>query len=211
MKVETSGEVVSINPIDSLNQILLCTSKGLIMTLILKETSKPFAQDFQYSIHDLCIKCNTTLLLPSRYDNKSFDLWIGSDNSEIFCFSLKTMKLTGSYLHCSSHHFLTNSLLNTPTSPRSSTPFSFPLEPSETPKELNVTVLKTTLVDTFFLWSYVYPGSTIYLWNHVSKKIMSAYNCRKSFEDLNFSQTSKFIFIKTEIDNLAAKLKYLYK
>ena len=36
------------------------------------------------------------------------------------------------------------------------------------------------------------PGSTIYLWNHVAKKIMSAYNCRKAFDDLNFKQSSDF-------------------
>ena len=51
---------------------------------------------------------------------------------------------------------------------------------------LNVTIIKTTPTDTFFLWSYVYPGSTVYLWNHVSRKIMSAYNCRKAFDELNF-------------------------
>lgn len=34
-------------------------------------------------------------------------------------------------------------------------------ESSDDNKNLNVTLIKTTEVDTFFLWSYVYPGMTL--------------------------------------------------
>lgn len=171
--------------LEALNQIILCTSSGLLVILYLNNC------DFKFSTHDLTIRCNTILLLPSRFDNKSFDAWIGSENSEIFCFSLKSMKLTGSYLHSSSQHYLTNSS----PKPNQSLAFSFSSDPSQSDftNELNVTILKTTQIDTFFLWSYVYPGSTVYLWNHVSKKIMSAYNCRKAFDDMNFETKSNFV------------------
>lgn len=103
------------------------------------------------------------------------------------------MRITGSILHTSSHHFLTNSLLN------SRSPYSMAcvdLSMSSSSPDMvamatiseshDVTLIKTTTIDSFFLWTYVYPGSTIYLWNHVSKKIMSSYNCLKAFEELNF-------------------------
>jgi hypothetical protein len=92
------------------------------------------------------------------------------------------MKLIGSYLHTTSHHFVTNSILQAKITSNPSI------------NELNVTILKSNPNDTFFLWSYIYPGSpTIYLWNHVSKKVMSAYNCLKAFDDLNFKQTSIYL------------------
>lgn len=128
--------------------------------------------------------------MPTRYD-KNYDLWLGSENGEIFCFSLKDMRLTGSYLHSSSHHYLSNSLTsNRPhlnSGEFSSSPSKLSIIPSET-QDSNVTLIKTTPNDTFFLWSYVYPGSTVFLWNHVSKKIMSAYNCKKAYEELSFKE-----------------------
>jgi hypothetical protein len=68
----------------------------------------------------------------------------------------------------------------------SSTPPDSPLNKIELQQNSNVTLIRTTQIDSFFLWSYVYPGSTVYLWNHVSKKIMSSYNCLKAFDELNF-------------------------
>ncbi|CAF0874165.1 unnamed protein product, partial [Brachionus calyciflorus] len=209
INLETSGKIVSIHPIEQIKQIILITSKGLILYLYLNEASLHKElnnnEEFKYFIQDLTIDCYTSLLLPSRYDNKSYDLWLGSSKSEVFIYSLKNMKLIESYLHTSSHHFLTNSNLNLQQqSPTNKTlEFNFQnQEQNEESNELNVVILKTTQIDTFFLWSYVYPGSTIYLWNHVSKKIMSAYNCRKSFEENEqASQLRDFRIVEIEFMN----------
>lgn len=105
---------------------------------------------------------------------------MGSESGEIFSFSLKNMRLLGSYLHSASHHYQTNTMMAGAESPSSSSHESS-----------HVTLLRTTPNDTFFLWSYVYPGSTVYLWNHASKKIMSAFNLKKAFTDLNFTPNRK--------------------
>lgn len=124
------------------------------------------------------------MLIPSRNDNRIYDLWLGSSNSEVFVYSLKYMKVTDSYLHTSSHHYVTNSnLLSSSFEKKNQFNFSLESESVNENKELNVVLMKATQMDAFFLWSYVFPGSTIYLWNFVSKKIMSAYNCKRSFED----------------------------
>lgn len=80
---------------------------------------------------------------------------MGSDNGEIFSFSLKTMKLTGSYLHSSSHHYLNSVNNNSPMHgvrqslsniSNNMTDYSN----SETDaKSINVTIIKTTPNDTF--------------------------------------------------------------
>jgi hypothetical protein len=77
------------------------------------------------------------------------------------------MRLTGSYLHTSSHHFLTNSLLSNRNSAygsacvdlgmSSSSPDMVTVSDATVPHD--VTLIKTTLTDSFFLWSYVYPGT----------------------------------------------------
>jgi hypothetical protein len=114
----------------------------------------------------------------------SFDLWLGSDRAQIYCFSLKTKEITGTFFHNSSHHYLSSSS-------SSSTAAKNEFEQHDEQQALNVTLIKTTQTDTFFLWTYVHPGSTIYLWNHVSKKIMSSYNCRKIFDEHSPHSTLK--------------------
>jgi hypothetical protein len=90
---------------------------------------------------------------------------MGSENAEIFCFSLKHQKLTGSFLHTSSHHYLTSSVL----AGRNSTNNAFLTNEMQSMsiannhnENLNVTIIKNTPADTFFLWSYVYPGKSIF-------------------------------------------------
>ena len=95
------------------------------------------------------------------------------------------MRLLGSYLHSTSHHYQTNTMM-TLASGSGSAGTEASLNDSS-----HVTLLRTTPNDTFFLWSYVYPGSTVYLWNHASKKIMSAFNLKKAFTDLNFTPNRK--------------------
>lgn len=193
LDVKLTANVVSMFPLETVRRILICTSNGSILLINTElahqislennssDCEKLFDTELEYVLIDIPIKICSTTLLQSRHD-KNFDLWIGSENTEIFCFSLKSMKLTGSYLHSSSHHFVTNSVLNLQT------PLSTKINLPNINKEdvLSVTVLKNNPNDTFFLWSYVYPGTSIFLWNHVSKKIMSAYNCLRAFEDLKF-------------------------
>jgi hypothetical protein len=194
----SKSQVVAMFSLESLLKLLVCTSDGSILLLKVdflhgislksnrfnKSDPLLLLQEPEYQLNDLQLKVNACILLPTRFD-KSYDLWMGSENGEIFCFSLKTMKLTASYLHSSSHHYLSNSLLT-------SRQFEFSASTASSAEtmgqESNVTLLKATSTDTFFIWSYVHPGSTVYLWNHVSKKIMSAYNCRKAFEELNFKE-----------------------
>jgi hypothetical protein len=183
--------------IESFNRILLCSSNGMIIlintesahNLSLKNNDFNFDNildtELEYYLNDISIKIFTTQLIPTRFD-KSFDLWIGSNDGEIFCFSLKTMKLTGSYLHSTSYHYVNNSIT------RSS--MSSIIQVNEN-KESNVIMLRTTPSDTFFLWSYIYPGTTIFLWNHVSKKIMSAYNCKRAFDELGSKQQTSNYFL----------------
>lgn len=179
---ETSGKMVTIHPIEAFKQIILVTTNGMIIYLYLNEPNTEKDCEFKYFIKELGIECYSSLLIASRSDNRIFDLWLGSSNSEVFIYSLKYMNITNSYLHTSSHHYVTNS--NIVSSPfDKNNQFNFSLETVSETKELNVVLMKVTQMDAFFLWSYVFPGSTIYLWNYVSKKIMSAYNCKKSFED----------------------------
>lgn len=201
LDITSKSGVVSMFPLQNTNQILICTTSGVIMVLKVDlfhslslrnnnfdHNNEPGLNDeLEYFVIDLSIKVNTSIVLPTRYD-KNYDLWLGSENSEIFCFSLKDLRLTGSYLHSSSHHYLSNSLTsNRYSSEISSSPSKLSVIPTES-QDSNVTLIKTTPNDTFFLWSYVYPGSTIFLWNHVSKKIMSAYNCKKAYEELGFKE-----------------------
>lgn len=187
----STDTIISMYSVEPLQQILLVTSNGKIMQLQIDlfhslsvknnkiEDSFSFGNDFNYYVHDLDLSLSSSILLPTRYD-KTFDLWLGSCfNAEIFCFSLKSMSLTGSYLHAANNHYLTvqNRIQNSGNYEE---------------KAFNVSLMRTTQTDTFFLWSYVYPGSTVYLWNHVSKKVMSAYNCLKAFEDLSFKLSRKF-------------------
>lgn len=183
--------------LESVRRVLICTSNGSILVISaelahqisLKKNNmdgeKLFDSELEYILIDTPISINSTMLLQSQYE-KNFDLWIGSEKTEIFCFSLKSMSLTGSYLHSSSHHFITNFAMN---SQLSSSP-KINIAPINKDDVLTVTILKNNPNDTFFIWSYVYPGTTIFLWNHVSKKIMSAYNCLRAFEDLNFKPIS---------------------
>lgn len=203
LDVKFSSTVISMFAIEAIRRILLCTSHGGILLLNVEAAHEislsnnsinndtVFDDGLEYILIEIPIKINTSMILQSRYE-KNFDLWIGSENSEIFCFSLKSMKLTGSYIHTSSHHFVTNSIFT--LAPNSKLAAKINLPPINKTDPLNVTILKTNPNDTFFLWSYVYPGSTIFLWNHVSKKIMSAYNCLRAFEDLNFQPIGTFIF-----------------
>ena len=62
------------------------------------------------------------------------------------------MKLVGSYLHTTSHHFLTNSILNSKLNVNQAS------YDGDAPS-LNVTILKSNINDSFFLWSYIYPGT----------------------------------------------------
>ena len=106
-----------------MRRILLCTTNGQILLIntelanqiSLKNNSMDgenlFDTELEYILIDIPIKICACMLLQLRHE-KNFDLWIGSENTEIFCFSLKLMKLTGSYLHSASHHFVSNSLLN---------------------------------------------------------------------------------------------------
>lgn len=193
LDVKLTANVVSMFALETVRRILICTSNGSILLISAElahqislkkntpDSEKLFDSKLEYILIDIPIRICTTMLLHSRY-GKDFDLWIGSENTEIFCFSLKSMTLTGSYLHSSSHHFVTNSVVNSHAAHSA----KINLAPINKGDVLSVTVLKNNPNDTFFLWSYVYPGTTIFLWNHVSKKIMSAYNCLRAFEDLNF-------------------------
>jgi hypothetical protein len=212
--MNSKEQIVSMFSLENLHQILICTAAGKLLLLQIDlfhnlsvknnklDDNFSLNNEFSYVLYDLTIKVNTVTVLSTRYE-KNYDLWIGSDNAEIFCFSLKSQRLTGSFLHTSSHHYLTSSVLgggggggrsNSNTASLASDMRSLSLANKDSEKDLNVTIIKTTPADTFFLWSYVHPGSTIYLWNYVSKKIMSAYNCRKAFEELNF-KTSINIWI----------------
>lgn len=197
-------------PLENTLQVLMCTLNGSILLLKIDffhgislknnrfdRNDANLANELEYTLLDLHLKVNTCIIVPTRFD-KNYDLWMGSEHGEIFCFSLKTMNFTGSYSHSSSHHYLSNSLLNNRASMNhemSSSPSKISVIPSDT-QDTNVTLIKATQTDTFFIWSYVYPGSTIFLWNHVSKKIMSAYNCRKAYEELNFKEICKKCFKK---------------
>jgi hypothetical protein len=193
-------------PLESMIQMCICTVNGSILLLKIGhlheislknnrfDRNEPnLSNELEYTLVDLHLKVNTCIIVPTRFD-KNYDLWMGSEHGEIFCFSLKTMNFTGSYSHSSSHHYLSNSLLNnrgSMSSELSSSPSKISVIPADT-QDTNVTLIKATQTDTFFIWSYVYPGSTIFLWNHVSKKIMSAYNCRKAYEELNFKETCNY-------------------
>ena len=61
------------------------------------------------------------------------------------------MKLVGSYLHTTSHHFVANSILNSKLNANQA-------NCAGDAPGLNVTILKSNINDSFFLWSYIYPG-----------------------------------------------------
>ncbi len=195
LDVKLAGQVVSMYGMESLKRVLVCTMSGSILILNVEmaheisvsgnrlENDLAFDEGLEYVLVEIPIQINTCLILQTRYE-KNFDLWIGSEKAEIFCFSLKEMKLTGSYIHTSSHHYVTNSMFTLTNNPKIS------VQAIGKTDKLNVAILKTNPNDTFFLWSYVHPGYTIFLWNHVSKKIMSAYNCLRAFEDLHFQPVS---------------------
>jgi len=195
LDVRLSGEVVSMCGMESSQRLLVCTESGSILILNVEvahgisaggnklENDVLFEEGLEYVLVEIPIRINTALILQNR-NEKGFDLWMGSEKSEIFCFSLREMKLTGSYIHTSSHHYVTNSMFTPAANSKICVPA---VSRSET---LNVAILRTNPSDTFFLWSYVHPGYTIFLWNHVSKKIMSAYNCLRAFEDLQFQPLS---------------------
>lgn len=162
LDIKSLSNIVSMFAIENAKQLLLCSSNGMIVQINLElfhamslenndmKYDDLLSNELEYYINDIGIKINTALLIPTRTD-KSLDLWMGSSESEIFSFSLRSMKLTGSYLHSTSYHYLTNSLLVSSTSKNS-------IFSAKENKQSEVTILKTTTTDTFFLWSYVYPG-----------------------------------------------------
>ena len=170
LDIQSLSNIKAMFAIESSFKILLCSSNGMIVlvnveaahNLSLKNNDSNFdsylPNELEYHINDISVKINTVLLIPTRFD-KSFDLWLGSGDGEIFCFSLKTMKVTGSYLHSTSYHYLTNSVL-VPSSSSLSVRNSLAINEN---KESDVTILKSTPNDTFFLWSYVYPGKDIFI------------------------------------------------
>ena len=68
--------------LENLHQVLLCTANGKIMLLqvdlfhnLSQKNNKlddafSLNDDFNYYTHDLSIKVNTYILLPTRYENK---------------------------------------------------------------------------------------------------------------------------------------------
>lgn len=175
LDIKSLATITAMFAIENSFRLLLCSSNGMIV-LINTESAHNLSfknndlnydscldAELEYYINDIAIKINTALLIPTRFE-KSFDLWMGSSDSEIFCFSLKAMKITGSYLHSTSYHYLTNSVLQ----PSASMSTRNSLISNET-KESNVTILRTTPNDTFFLWSYVNPGKLFtYSFNLIS-------------------------------------------
>ena len=139
-------------------------------------------KDLEYTVYDLEIKVYSTAIIPTRYD-KSYDVWMGSDNGEMLCFSLKSMQITGQYSHNSDHHYLTSALISSASasssnsmrnaaaaaaSATSNARRASTFQASDNSAESKVTLIKTSQNDTFFLWSYVYPGILLYSYISVS-------------------------------------------
>jgi len=209
LDINIKSKFVCMFGMEDMSQILLCTENGMILLLKLDRLHVLSARnnddfdlvdkELEYLLIDVSLKVNTCIVLHSRHE-KNYDLWIGSTHGEIFCFSLKFMKLIGSYLHSTSHYCLNAAHTSTPK--KLNNQFSFENNNSKSSslaKEVklesnlidgDVTIIKSTQSDAFFLWSYVCPGSTIFLWNHVSKKIMSSYNCQRAFEEFKHVSNS---------------------
>jgi hypothetical protein len=211
LDINIKAKFIYMIGMEDMSQILLCTENGIILLLKLDRLHALSAKnnddfelvdkELEYLLVDVSLKVNTCIVLPNRYE-KSCDLWIGSEHGEIFCFSLKSMKIVGSYLHSTNHHYL--NAANTSTPKKLNYTFGFDNNnksslTTETKLESNlidgdVTIIKNTPSDAFFLWSCI--GSTIYLWNHVSKKIMGSYNCQRAFDDLNLKTNTSLANIK---------------
>ncbi len=163
LDIKSLSNIIAMFAIENAYRLLLCSSNGMIVlinaesahNLSLRNNDLNFENcldsELEYYINDISIQITTAILIPTRFD-KSFDLWMGSSDSEIFCFSLKSMKITGSYLHSTSYHYLANSVLQPSTSSMRNSVLA------NENKESNVTILRTTPNDTFFLWSYINPG-----------------------------------------------------
>jgi hypothetical protein len=130
------SEICKMISLENIDKIVICTKNSTIV--VINVFSNSVTDELNFSLFETNILIQSALAIPMRND-KSYELWLGSDLAQFYVFNLITMKITGVYNHYNSNSSSTLSLMTNDL----------------------VSIVKTTPKDGIYLWSYIYPSTPL--------------------------------------------------
>jgi hypothetical protein len=128
------SEICKMISLENIDKIVICTKNSTIVVINVFPNS--ITDELNFSLFETNILIQSALAIPMRND-KSYEIWLGSDLAQFYVFNLITMKITGVYNHYNSNSSSTLSLMTNDL----------------------VSIVKTTAKDGIYLWSYIYPST----------------------------------------------------
>lgn len=125
------SEICSMIALENIDKIVICTKNSTIG--VINSLSNYVSDELDFSLFETNILIQSALAVPMK-NEKSYEIWLGSDLAQFHLFNLMTMKIQGTFSH-----------------------YNTGLTMSTTTNDL-VSIIKTTPKDGIYLWSYVYPS-----------------------------------------------------
>ena len=128
------AEICKMISLENIDKIVICTKNSTIVVINVFANST--SDELNFSLFETNILIQSAIAIPMRND-KSYDIWLGSDSAQFYVFNLMTMKIQGVYNHYNSTSSLTLASMTNDL----------------------VSIVKTTPKDGIYLWSYIYPSN----------------------------------------------------